>query len=223
MIENPSNRKTSNTQNAPQAKANPSNLSRSAKSTATAQSEITHIDGSSTSEEKKEPLQDTLNNLLDEENQEGEKLLLPRDSFDRKLENIRTIRIDKDFRSSFSDAMSLWERGKKSIAITRFKGLLKQNSSFIKAHKHMFTDCAIQLRKIHQNDLALTFAIRCTDLSPDDSHTFFNVGRLYYELREYKSAASYLEKALELEPDLSPALRLQIVIANTLTRAAKAL
>jgi len=221
----PQGKTTLDKQSAPQTKIKSTNTSKSGKSTTTAKSEITYIDGNSASEKKekkKEGLQKTVDNSLDEANPEvEEKLLLPRDSFDKKRESIRTIRLDKDFRADFESAMTLWTKGKKSVAVTRFKSLLKQNSSFIKSHKHMFTDCAIKLRKIHQNDLALTFAMRCTDLSPEDSHTFFNVGRLYYELREYQSSGLYIDRTLELEPDLAPATKLRQVIIDTLARVEK--
>ena len=176
--------------------------------------QITHVQNTYTL-----PKPNELN--TESENPEEEKLLLPKNAFDDKIENIRAKRIDINFRSDFASGMLLWEKGKKGAAAVRFNNLLKRNESFIKAHKHMFTDCAIQLRKIHQNELALTFAMRCTDLSPDDSHTYFNVGRLYYELREYRPSGSYLEKALELEPDLAPALRLYEIVQNILARVAK--
>ena len=177
---------------------------------------ITHLQNNYSANQEKETKTNPLGDNPDEE-----KLLLPKNSIGDKLENIKAIRIDREFRSEFSSAMFLWEKGTKGVASVKFNNLLKRNDDFIKAHKHMFTDCAIKLRKIHQNDLALTFAMRCTDLSPEDSHTFFNVGRLYYELREYKSSSLYLEKCLELESDLPPALTLYAVVTNTLARVAK--
>lgn len=181
--------------------------------------QITHVQNKYSPAKQKE--NKLVEGNLKGDNPEEEKLLLPKKAFDGKIENIRAKRIDTNFRADFASGMLLWEKGKKGAASVRFANLLKKNESFIKAHKHMFTDCAIQLRKIHQNDLALTFAMRCTDLSPEDSHTYFNVGRLYYELREYKPSGSYLEKALELEPDLAPALKLYEIVKNILTRVAK--
>lgn len=84
----------------------------------------------------------------------------------------------------------------------------------------MFTDFAIQLRKINQHDLALVAAIRCTKLSPDDSHAFFNVARLFFELGRYEKANEYIDKTLSLENDLAPAIRLSGVIKECLRRKA---
>ena len=85
----------------------------------------------------------------------------------------------------------------------------------------MFTDFAIKLRKINLPDLALQFATKSAALCPDDSHASFNVARLFYELGRYEEAEEFIDKALELENDLSPALRLSNIIKECIRRKAQ--
>lgn len=83
------------------------------------------------------------------------------------------------------------------------------SEGIVVAHKHMFTDFGMDLRKSQLNDLALTSFRRALELSPDDSHALFNVGRALYELGKYREADEYLDRALNLEPDLACARRLK--------------
>lgn len=148
-------------------------------------------------------------------------LLKPHDAPKDKLNNSKALRLNKECRADFLSAISMWQQGRKGVAAVKFDSLLKKDAPFVEAHKHMFTECAIQLRKIHQNDLALAFALKCIKLSPTDSHTHFNVGRMHYELKNYKSSLIFLEDALKLEPTLAPALKLKKIGTDILNRANK--
>ncbi len=147
--------------------------------------------------------------------------LLPKQASSKKIDSIRAFNLGKRFKGEFESALGLWRKGKKALAVRKFYELLKKEEIFIEAHKHMFTEFAIELRKMNQNDLAIGFALRCADLSPDDSHTYFNVARLYYEFKNYTESVFYLDKALELEPDLFAALSLQTITKRILDRMVK--
>lgn len=148
-------------------------------------------------------------------------ILTPKDEIKEKLHNSKALRLNKECRDYFLSAMTMWKQGRKGVAAVKFDSLLKKDAPFIEAHKHMFTECAVQLRKIQQNDLALAFAIKCIQLSPTDSHAHFNVGRMHYELKNYKDSLSFIEDALKLEPDLAPALKLKKIETELLNRATK--
>ena len=123
-------------------------------------------------------------------------------------------------RAEFQVSMTHWNSGKKNLAKRHFMDIINKQLKYEPAHKHMFTDFAIKLRKINLVDLALQSSTKCTKLSPDDSHAFFNVARLYYELNRYDEANEFIDKALELEEDLAPAKRLSYVIKECIRRKA---
>lgn len=129
-------------------------------------------------------------------------------------------KLDNFLRAEFQVSLNHWYMSKKNMALRQFHNIINKEANFVPAHKHMFTDFAIQLRKINQHDLALVAAIRCTKLSPDDSHAFFNVARLYYELGRYEKANEYIDRTLNLEHGLAPAVRLSAIIKECLRRKA---
>lgn len=130
----------------------------------------------------------------------------------------KALKLDMSLRAEFQVSLLHWDSQKKNLAKRHFYDILTRPGNYVPAHKHMFTDFAIKLRKINLPDLALQFATKSTTLSPDDSHAFFNVARLYYELGRYEEAEGFIDKALELESDLSPALRLSNIIKECIRR-----
>ncbi len=148
-------------------------------------------------------------------------LLSPEEAKKLQRLNREATTLDFTLKQDFNHAMSLWYKGRKSIAKGKFEELLSPNGRLVAAHKHTFTNFAIQLRKLHQNDLAVQFALRCVDLSQGDSHAHFNVGRLYFELRRYDDAAIYLKKALNLEPELKVAAKLLNIVTHLIERHRK--
>lgn len=133
----------------------------------------------------------------------------------------KALKLDMSIRAEFQVSLTHWNSAKKNLAKRHFYDILTRPGNYVPAHKHMFTDFAIKLRKINLQDLALQFATKSTTLSPDDSHAFFNVARLYYELGRYEEAEGFIDKAIELENDLSPALRLSNIIKECIRRKAQ--
>ncbi len=135
--------------------------------------------------------------------------------------NREALSLDFRFKNEFNQAMSLWYKGRKNLARSKIEEILDTKDKVIGAHKHTFTNFAIQLRKVHQNDLAIKFALRCIELSPQDSHAYFNCGRLFYELRKYEDAENYLKKAVKLEPQLYVATKLSMIVKQIMQRHRK--
>lgn len=149
-----------------------------------------------------------------------EALLLPKESKGDFAFSEKALKLDKSLRAEFQVSLSHWNCARKNLAKHRFAEILNRQAQYVPAHKHMFTDFAIKLRKINLHDLALQYATKSTTLSPDDSHAFFNVARLYYELGRYEKANDFINKSLELEEDLAPALRLSYIIKECIRRKA---
>ena len=149
-----------------------------------------------------------------------EEALLPAKGGDLSISE-KAQKLDADMRAEFQVSMNHWNSAQKKLALRHLTELINRQTNFVPAHKHMFTDFAIQLRKINQHELALSSATRCTKLSPDDSHAFFNVSRLYYELGQYDEANHFINGALKLESNFEPAVRLSDVIKECMRRKAK--
>lgn len=150
----------------------------------------------------------------------GDELLPAKGNANALGKSEKALKLDTALRREFQVSLHHWNMAKKNMALRNFRSIIYKEADFVPAHKHIFTEFAIQLRKINQHDLALVSAIRCTKLSPDDSHAFFNVARLYYELGKYEKANEFIDKTLILEPDLEPALRLDGIIKECLRRKA---
>lgn len=124
--------------------------------------------------------------------------------------------LNDEILQTLADIIQLWKNNEKDSAVKKVKLLLERNDTYVTAHKHTFTKCAIQLRKLQKWDLALQFALRCVEISPDDSHAYFNVARIYFEEKAYEYALDYIKKALELEVDMEAAHRLHKAITSKL-------
>lgn len=117
--------------------------------------------------------------------------------------------LDRSLRAQFAMTVMRFRRGNTDGALREFRRMVAVADGIVPAHKHMFTDFGVDLRKSHLYDLALSSFRRALDLSPDDSHALFNVGRALYEVGKYKEADEHLARALTLEPDLACARRLR--------------
>lgn len=157
---------------------------------------------------------------IDKITQTSEALLAPKDSEENYTLSQKALKLNMAIRAEFQVSLTHWNSGKKNLAKRHFMDLINKQAKYEPAHKHVFTDIAIKLRKINLPDLALQSSTKCTKLSPDDSHAFFNVARLYYELNRYDEANEFIDKALELEADLAPAKRLSYVIKECIRRKA---
>lgn len=116
--------------------------------------------------------------------------------------------LDKALRADFAMGIMRLRRGSKDSAVAEFRRLSKVTEGIMSAHKHMFTDFGKDLRKCKLYELSLAFFQRAMDLSPQDSHAYFNVARVYHEMGKYQDACDALAKAIELEPGLKCARKL---------------
>lgn len=143
---------------------------------------------------------------------------LQKNQSELERQNKLARRVNDEILRALADIIHLWKNEEKESAITKIDLLLARNDTFVAAHKHTFTKCAIQLRKLQEWDLALKFALRCVEISPNDSHVYFNVARIFFEEGAYKKALEYVKKALELEADMEEAHRLNAAITSKLKK-----
>lgn len=113
---------------------------------------------------------------------------------------------ERDLRAAFGLALMEFKRGNRAKALRLFEDLTKE-SGLATAHKHVFTDFGISLRKSKLLDMALKHHLKAVALSHDDENAYHNVARIYYELGDMDNALRYLQKSLELNPSLIPSER----------------
>lgn len=145
----------------------------------------------------------------------------PVSALDVKLKNINALRIHREYVADLGLAVSYWKRGKKALACTKLDALINREDDFVEAHKHVFTECSIEMRKIKSYERALAFALRAVEVSPNDSHVCFNAARAFYELKKFKEAHDCIKRTLELDPTLAPALKMQTLLEGLLDRTQK--
>ncbi len=114
-------------------------------------------------------------------------------------------RLEIGIRASFRQAMELHARGELGKASDILNRLLRIEAPFEAAHKHLFNDCGIALRKSRELDQALKFYRRAAKLCADDEHLFHNIARAYFEKGDIENAFRNLRRCLELNPALPEA------------------
>ncbi len=48
----------------------------------------------------------------------------------------------------------------------------------------------------------LEYYFRALELSPSDDHLYYNIARCYFEMKDFEKCKEYLQKALEINPEL---------------------
>lgn len=109
-------------------------------------------------------------------------------------------RLDEESRTEFVLALTRWRRGDKHNSMDTFQRLLKLKDHIVPAHKHMYTDFAIDLRKCALFTLAKEFYRRAVQLAPEDCNARFNLARIHFEVGEIHNALKELDEAIRLEP-----------------------
>lgn len=119
----------------------------------------------------------------------------------QELEKARkTKQVEVDLRNNFDKAMRALNRPRdRKGALAALAQLAATTNGIVPAHKHMFRDFGVSLRKKSLPDLALQYAKRAVELAPDDDHAHFNVARLLGILGMYEEASAHLRKAIELD------------------------
>lgn len=127
-------------------------------------------------------------------------------------------KLDKVLRDDFFLHMTRYAKGRKKEALQAFSRILENTDGLVSAHKHAFTDFGRDLRRINLTDLAEKFYQRACELAPDDSNAAFNMARILFESGQYAKALAEVNRALELNPALGCARKLQESINQVLAK-----
>lgn len=117
------------------------------------------------------------------------------------------IELDHELRVDFAVALTKYKNSGESIVFHAFEKVLAKNTVIV-PHKHMFAGFGAALRKLGLYAIALRMHKQALDLAPNDAHAQCNLGRVYFELKEFGKAADCAYEALQQEPTLLYAQKL---------------
>lgn len=107
---------------------------------------------------------------------------------------------EEHVRAVFGLGLVYLERGDDENAINIFHKLVKIDAAFNEEHKHLFNEFGIKLRKRKLYPQAMKFYARAHQLSRNDEHLLFNLGRTLFEKGKPTIAIRFLRKSLEINP-----------------------
>lgn len=110
--------------------------------------------------------------------------------------------IEKSARAGFGLGLTYLRRGNLEKAEEIFTRLAEMDAAFVPEHKHMFNDFGVSLRKQSLFDTALKHYLRALELAGEDDHLLHNIARAYFEKHDLGNCVKFLEKSLEINPDL---------------------
>lgn len=119
----------------------------------------------------------------------------------KELEKARKAKqVENDMRNNFDKALRALSRPRdRKGAIAALGQLAEAKEGIVPAHKHMFRDFGVSLRKKSLPDLALACARRAVELAPGDDHAHFNIARLLGMLGMYDEADAHLVQAMKID------------------------
>ena len=107
----------------------------------------------------------------------------------------------------FEKGLTLLKRGYADRAKQILSALPEKEIAWEYEHKHMFNGFGKTLRKRNEPEIALKHYLKAAELSPEDDHLAYNIARVYYDLGKIADCKRWLQRALGVNPQLSPALQ----------------
>lgn len=112
----------------------------------------------------------------------------------------KTKQIETDLRGNFDKAIRALSRPRdRKGALAALEKMAASKEGIVSAHKHMFRDFGVTLRKQSLPELAALYARRVLELAPEDDHAHFNMARVLASLGYYDQAQAHITKAISLD------------------------
>lgn len=128
-------------------------------------------------------------------------------NLEAKIEYAKALRIDEEnIRGLFGLGLSYLALNQPEKSRYVLEKLVALEESFSEAHKHLFNEFGIALRKKGLFDEALRFYGRARDLCPGDEHLALNIARAWYEKGDSERAFVALKNCITLDPTFREAL-----------------
>ena len=112
----------------------------------------------------------------------------------------RERQVESDLRNNFRKALrSLTRPRERKGALAAIAQIAASREGVVTAHKHMFRDFGVELRKQSLPELALLCGQRVLELAPKDDHAHFNLARILCLLKAWDEATQHLELAMSMD------------------------
>jgi tetratricopeptide (TPR) repeat protein len=135
--------------------------------------------------------------------------------YSAEVEYSNALKIDPEsIRANFGIGTLYMEMGDTQKAKDVFRKLSEVEAIFEEDNKHIFNEFGIELRKANMLEEALANYQKAITISPKDEHLFFNIARIYYDIKEWNNALAWLKKALEINPHFRDAMNFQTLIGK---------
>ncbi len=123
-----------------------------------------------------------------------------------KIEYQMVLRIDEEnIRANFGLGLAYLALNQLDKGRYVFSRLVEMDESFEEAHKHLFNEFGIALRKKKLFDEAMRYYGRAAELSPRDENIYLNMARAMFEKGDLESAFAHLRKTFEINPEVEEA------------------
>jgi tetratricopeptide (TPR) repeat protein len=133
--------------------------------------------------------------------------------YSAEFEYTNALKIDPEsIRANFGIGTLYLEMGDTAKAKEVFRKLSEVDAIFEEENKHIFNEFGIELRKTNMLEEALANYQKAITISPQDEHLYFNIARIYYDMKGWNNALTWLNKALEINPHFRDAKIFQALI-----------
>ena len=133
--------------------------------------------------------------------------------YSAEFEYTNALKIDPEsIRANFGIGTLYMEMGDTAKAKDVFRKLSEVEAIFEEDNKHIFNEFGIELRKANMLEEALANYQKAITISPKDEHLYFNIARIYYDIKEWNNALAWLKRALEINPHFRDAKNFQALI-----------
>lgn len=141
--------------------------------------------------------------------QKRQKVNTPEQTNTKSLDNLsledlekarKAKQIETDLRGNFDKALRALTKPKdRRGALAVLEQIAETTEGIVPAHKHMFRDFGVLLRKKSLMEIALRCAQRVLELAPRDDHAHFNIARILNMMDMNREAVAHLQRAMELD------------------------
>lgn len=113
-------------------------------------------------------------------------------------------RLETEARTDFGMGLTFFRTGNTRKALEIFNAIPEMDVDWQPEHKHMFSEFGAGLRKTRLLDVALKHYFKALELAPKDENLHHNIARVFYEQSKYDICKEWLEKSLQINPQLVP-------------------
>ena len=116
---------------------------------------------------------------------------------------------ENNVRACFGIGICFVRKNDKEKAVLTLEKLLTLEAAFDARYKRLYNEFGIALRKMNMFDEALRFYEKGAEAAADDDHLMFNISRAFYAKDDFDQSLTFLDKALTINPKLTPAKRMK--------------